>query len=417
MRLHYRRIGDYVTLVKLKNTDGTVSSLKGININKHFMPSVANVNGTDLNTYRVVKKNQFAFNPMHVGRDEVLPISMLEDDNPIIVSPAYVVFEVKDEEELLPAYLMMWCRRSEFDRNAWFMTDNSVRGGFSWADFCNMELPIPSIEKQREIVREYNVVNGRIALNEQLIQKLEDAAQTIYKQWFVDFEFPISKEYAESMGKPELEGEPYKSSGGEMKYCDIFDKEIPSHWCILTLSDVGDVVTGKTPPSSIKGAFGSDLPFITPTDYKNYKKCAFDSIRKLSEIGGRTLNNKLLPPKSLLVTCIGSDMGKVVVNEVSCITNQQINALIPHQQHSEFLYYLFEDMYEYFRNIALGSSTMPMINKKDFEMIKIIYPISDILDFFESKISMFTSNIMLNKKQSYLLRNLNNLLLQKMTDV
>ncbi|MCG6326979.1 restriction endonuclease subunit S [Vibrio alginolyticus] len=230
MRSHYKRIGDYVTQIKLKNTNDSISSLKGININKHFMPSVANINGTDLSKYRVVKKNQFAFNPMHVGRDEVLPISMLEDDEPIIVSPAYVVFEVKDEEELLPAYLMMWCRRSEFDRNAWFMTDNSVRGGFSWADFCDMELPVPSIEKQREIVREYNVIDDRIALNEQLTQKLEDTAQAIYKQWFVDFEFPISKEYAESIGKPELEGKPYKSSGGEMVFCEECDQELPVGW-------------------------------------------------------------------------------------------------------------------------------------------------------------------------------------------
>lgn len=238
MRSHYKRIGDYVTLVKLKNSDGAISSLKGININKHFMPSVANVNGTDLSTYRVVKKNQFAFNPMHVGRDEVLPISMLEDDEPIIVSPAYVVFEVKDEEELLPAYLMMWCRRSEFDRNAWFMTDNSVRGGFSWADFCDMELPVPSIEKQREIVREYNVVNDRIALNEQLTQKLEDTAQAIYKQWFVDFEFPISKEYAQSIGKPELEGKPYKSSCGEMKTCENLEMLIPKDWHTVELEEI-----------------------------------------------------------------------------------------------------------------------------------------------------------------------------------
>ena len=230
MRSHYKRIGDYVTQIKLKNTDDSISLLKGININKHFMPSVANINGTDLSKYRVVKQNQFAFNPMHVGRDEVLPISMLEDDEPIIVSPAYVVFEVKDEEELLPAYLMMWCRRSEFDRNAWFMTDNSVRGGFSWADFCDMELPIPSPEKQREIVSEYNVVNDRISLNAELTQKLEDTAQAIYKQWFVDFEFPISKEYAESIGKPDLEGKPYQSSGGEMVLCEECDQELPIGW-------------------------------------------------------------------------------------------------------------------------------------------------------------------------------------------
>ena len=92
---------------------------------------------------------------------------------------------------------------------------------------CDVELPVPSIEKQREIVREYNVVNDRIALNEQLTQKLEDTAQAIYKQWFVDFEFPISKEYAQSIGKPELEGKPYKSSGGGMEYCEALECETP----------------------------------------------------------------------------------------------------------------------------------------------------------------------------------------------
>jgi type I restriction enzyme S subunit len=250
MRSHYKRIGDYVAQIKLKNANGSISCLKGININKHFMPSVANINGTDLSKYRVVKKNQFAFNPMHVGRDEVLPISILESDQSIIVSPAYVVFEVKDEEELLPEYLMMWCRRTEFDRNAWFMTDNSVRGGFSWADFCDMELPIPSTDKQREIVREYNVVNDRIVLNEQLIKKLEDIAQAIYKQWFIDFDFPISKEYAESIGNQKLEGSPYKSSGGKMEFCEEYDNEIPRSFSYLNLGNLISYKKGNAFKSS-----------------------------------------------------------------------------------------------------------------------------------------------------------------------
>ena len=245
MRSHYKRIGDYVTQIKLKNTDNSISSLKGININKHFMPSVANINGTDLSKYRVVKKNQFSFNPMHVGRDEVLPISILEIDTAIIVSPAYIVFEVKDEEELFPEYLMMWCRRSEFDRNAWFTTDNSVRGGFSWTDFCDMEFPVPSIEKQREIIHEYNVVNDRIALNEQLTQKLENTALAIYKQWFVDYEFPISKEYAEFIGQPELEGKPYQSSGGEMEYSESLGINYPKIWAVKTIADICEVINGR----------------------------------------------------------------------------------------------------------------------------------------------------------------------------
>ena len=198
MRSNYKPIGKYVSQVSTKNTDLSVTDLKGININKEFMPSVANVNGTDLSKYRVVAKEQFAFNPMHVGRDEVLPIGMLTSDEKVIVSPAYVVFEIIDKNELDPEYLMMWCRRPEFDRNAWFTTDNSVRGGFSWDDFCDMELPVPSIEKQREIVKEYNTIVNRIKLNEQLNQRLEETAQTIYKQWFV--EFAKNEETQEKLG-------------------------------------------------------------------------------------------------------------------------------------------------------------------------------------------------------------------------
>ncbi|MEZ9990359.1 restriction endonuclease subunit S [Vibrio splendidus] len=299
MRSHYKRIGDYVTQIKLKNTDDSISLLKGININKHFMPSVANINGTDLSKYRVVKKNQFAFNPMHVGRDEVLPISMLEDDELIIVSPAYVVFEVKDEEELLPAYLMMWCRRSEFDRNAWFMTDNSVRGGFSWADFCDMELPVPSIKKQREIVREYNVVNDRISLNEQLTQKLEDTAQAIYKQWFVDFEFPISKEYAESIGKSEIEGKPYKSSGGEMEYCEKLEREVPMSWKPSSLNAVLNIKHGF----AFKGENFTDIDngniLLTPGNVKIGGGVKLDKVRYC---GGKIPSDYIFDAGDLMIT-------------------------------------------------------------------------------------------------------------------
>ncbi|MBU2536867.1 MAG: restriction endonuclease subunit S [Proteobacteria bacterium] len=188
MRSGYKRIGKYVKQVNARNKDLSVTTLQGVSINKEFMPSVANVHGTDMSKYKVVARKQFAFNPMHVGRDEVLPISMLEEVESVIVSPAYVVFEIKDENELLPEYLMMWCRRPEFDRNAWFTTDSSVRGGFSWNDFCEMELPVPSPEKQREIVKEYHTIVDRIRLNEQLNLKLEETAQVIYKQWFENWQ-------------------------------------------------------------------------------------------------------------------------------------------------------------------------------------------------------------------------------------
>ena len=192
MKSNYKKLGLYIQQVKNRNTANTltVEDLRGINISKEFMASVANVTGTDLSNYKVVKTNQFAYNPMHVGRDEILPISMLVQENSVIVSPAYIIFEISNTKELLPEYLMMWCRRSEFDRNVWFTTDSSVRGGFNWNDLCDLELPVPSIEKQKEIIKEYHTIVDRIKLNEQLNQKLEDTAQSIYKEWFVNFEFP-----------------------------------------------------------------------------------------------------------------------------------------------------------------------------------------------------------------------------------
>jgi len=187
-RDNYKKIGDYIKSIKIKNKDLRATELLGININKFFMPSVANVVGTDLSRYKIVEKNQFACNRMHVGRDYRIPIALSKKEEAFMVSPAYDVFEITKTDELIPEYLMMWFSRKEFDRNAWFHTDADVRGGLNWKAFCDMELPMPTIEKQREIIKEYNTVVNRIKLNEQLNQKLEETAQALYKHWFVDFE-------------------------------------------------------------------------------------------------------------------------------------------------------------------------------------------------------------------------------------
>lgn len=230
MTSNYKRIGDYIRLVDVRNKDLAVDTLLGLSISKEFIPSVANTVGTNMANYKIINKGQFACSLMQVRRDKKIPVALQTDFDTAIISQAYPVFEVIDSESLDPEYLMMWMSRTEFDRHACFLAVGGVRGSLEWDDFCDMELPVPSIEKQREIVREYNVVNDRIALNEQLTQKLEDTGQAIYKQWFVDFEFPISKEYAESIGKPELEGKPYKSSGGEMVFREECDQELPVGW-------------------------------------------------------------------------------------------------------------------------------------------------------------------------------------------
>ena len=147
MKSSYKRIGDFIREVNYRNTELKVTNLLGINIDKFFMPSVANIVGTDMANYKIVKNGQFACNRMHVGRDERLPVALSTSIEDFIVSPAYNVFEVKDTSILLPEYLMMWFSRSEYDRNAWFYTDADVRGGLNWNAFCDMKLPIPSPDK------------------------------------------------------------------------------------------------------------------------------------------------------------------------------------------------------------------------------------------------------------------------------
>lgn len=226
MKSNYKKLGQYIREVSVKNKDLSVELLLGVSITKRFIPSIANTVGTDMSTYKIVKQNQFAYGSVTSRNGDKISIALLTE-NECLVSSSYTVFEVIDTEVIAPEYLMMWFRRAEFDRYARFMSHGTVREQFGWEEMCDMELPVPSIETQREIVREYNVVNDRISLNEQLIQKLEDAAHAIYKQWFVDFEFPISKEYAESIDKPELEGKPYKSSGAEMVYCEELEQVVP----------------------------------------------------------------------------------------------------------------------------------------------------------------------------------------------
>ncbi len=161
-----------INWVDMRNRSMLSSNLLGISIDKFFMPSVANIIGTDLSTYKLIMKNQFACNPMHVGRDEKMPIALYREDTPSIVSPAYFVFEVKNTLELLPEYLMLWFRRAEFDRECWFHTDGSVRGGITWEEILDMTIPVPSIDEQNQIVQQYNDINDRIRIKREVNDNL-----------------------------------------------------------------------------------------------------------------------------------------------------------------------------------------------------------------------------------------------------
>lgn len=171
----YKRIGNYIQIVNNRNKDLITTNLKGVNIFKNFMPSVANTSGLDLSKYKLITKGQFATNLMHVNRDEVLPVALYQSDEPAIVSPAYITFEVKDENELLPEYLMMEFQRPEFDRRAWTYCDSSVRGGLEWERLCDIEIPIPHIDEQRKFVALYN----GLMTNQKVYQNSLDDLQLI----------------------------------------------------------------------------------------------------------------------------------------------------------------------------------------------------------------------------------------------
>lgn len=186
MQSNYEPIGKFIRLVDVRNRGLKVTQLLGLSISKQFIPSVANIIGTDMENYKIIRKNQFACSTMQVRRDKKMPVALLKEVDEAIISQAYPVFEVIDENELLPEYLMMWFTRQEFDREACFHAVGGVRGSLEWEDFINLRLPVPTIAKQREIVAEYHTIQNRIALNNQLIKTLETTAQAIYKQWFVD---------------------------------------------------------------------------------------------------------------------------------------------------------------------------------------------------------------------------------------
>ena len=180
MKSNYDILGNHIRLIDTRNRESITDRVLGINIDKFFMPSVANVIGTDLSKYKLITKGKFACNPMHVGRDERLPVALYDEEEPAIVSPAYFMFEVIDNSILNEDYLMMWFRRPEFDRICWLHTDGSVRGGITWDDICRLELPIPPIEKQFEIVNSYKAITERIALKQKINDNLRASASIMF---------------------------------------------------------------------------------------------------------------------------------------------------------------------------------------------------------------------------------------------
>ena len=155
MKSNYKKLGQYIREINSKNFEGKEDDLLGVSTNKGFIRSIANTVGTDFRKYKIVKYHQFTYVPDTSRRGDRIGIALLEDYQEALVSSAYIVFEIINQKELLPEYLMMWFRRPEFDRYARFKSYGSVREMFDWEEMCKVELPVPPINKQKEIVKKY----------------------------------------------------------------------------------------------------------------------------------------------------------------------------------------------------------------------------------------------------------------------
>ena len=183
MKSHYKKLGEYIRQVDIRNTEGKTDNLLGVSVAKQFIPSIANTVGTDFTKYKVVKKGQFTYIPDTSRRGDKIGIALLEDYDEGLVSNVYTVFEVIDEKALIPQYLMLWFSRPEFDRFARFKSHGSVREVMDWDEMCNVELPIPTYEEQKQIVDSYNAIRDRIALKKQINDNLEAQALSLFSNF------------------------------------------------------------------------------------------------------------------------------------------------------------------------------------------------------------------------------------------
>lgn len=179
MKSNYKQLGQFIRQVDVRNSEGKEENLLGVSVQKKFIPSIANTVGTDFKKYKVVKKGQFTYIPDTSRRGDKIGIALLEDYEEGLVSNVYTVFEIIDEKQLIPEYLMLWFSRLEFDRYARFKSHGSVREVMDWDEMCKVELPVPPYEKQKEIVDGYKAITERIALKQKINDNLEATAQAI----------------------------------------------------------------------------------------------------------------------------------------------------------------------------------------------------------------------------------------------
>ncbi len=387
MKSNYDILGNHIRLIDTRNRESITDRVLGINIDKFFMPSVANVIGTDLSKYKLITKGKFACNPMHVGRDERLPVALYDEEEPAIVSPAYFMFEVVDNSILNEDYLMMWFRRPEFDRICWLHTDGSVRGGITWDDICRLELPIPPIEKQLEIVNSYKAITERIVLKQKINDNLEETAQSLFQEQFAAF-------YNEN--------------------------ELPDGYSIATLDSLCSIKGGKRLPAD-----GELLdtptahPYIRVRDLgSNRYVCLTNQFQYIDEETHSAISRYIVNTNDIVISIVGTIglIGKIHTSlnnanlTENCVKLANIHTVTP-----DYLYYTlcYKKQIKEIELLTVGAvqSKLPMYN---IQSMKILVPPTEVIENFQHKFDIFNEQIEANTIEIQRLYELQSVLLAKL---
>lgn len=380
MKSNYDILGNHIRLVDYRNKELITTQVLGINIDKYFMPSVANVIGTDLSRYKLLSKGKFACNPMHVGRDERLPVALYSEDKPAIVSPAYFVFEIVDTSLLNEYYLMMWFRRPEFDRTCWLKTDGSVRGGISWDDICRLELPVPSIEKQLEIVNRYKAITDRIALK----QKINDNLV--------------------SVGTASIQKNVGRGALINLTEAEMDRLTLPDDFEIQTVSEFCRETKSGSTPSRTNNEYWENGTISWVKSGEVHNNITLQTEEYITPLGLSQSSTKLLPKDTVLMAMYGVTAGEVGYLAIEATTNQAICGMICNSKaDAAYLYFSLIQSQAAISRLSNGGA-QDNLSKNFIDNIKIIVPPSEFID--KLNLAVIVEQMTLNTKEIALLEEL-----------
>ena len=380
MKSNYDALGNYIRLVDTRNTDLVTEQVLGISIDKYFMPSVANVIGTDLSKYKLITKDKFACNPMHVGRDERLPVALYTEDEPAIVSPAYFMFEIIDNSILNEDYLMMWFRRPEFDRLCWLRTDGSVRGGITWDDICRMKVPVPRLDEQIEIVQSYQAITDRIALKKQINDNLVAVGTASIQK-------NVGRGALINLTEAEMD---------RLTLPDDFEIQTVSEFCRETKS-------GST-PSRTNNEYWENGTISWVKSGEVHNNITLQTEEYITPLGLSESSTKLLPKDTVLMAMYGVTAGEVGYLAIEATTNQAICGMICNSKaDAAYLYFSLIQSQAAISRLSNGGA-QDNLSKNFIDNIKIVVPPSEFIE--KLNLAAIVEQMTLNTKEIALLEEL-----------